>query len=179
MIRIITVQARALLVRAVVCSVSLLAALGPSATLAAPPVRDPFLAELEGQWRFTGTVHGTHVDYIGRGRWVLGDGWLRLNLLDAGKPPAYEADVYLGYDPAAGDYIAHWLDRFGAAGARVVAAGHREGRRLVLDFPYESAAFRDTLTLAADGASGTLLIESKRPGDSWSTFASYEFKRQK
>ncbi len=156
----------------------LLAALAPTGTAAASPARDPFLAALAGQWLFTGTVHGKHVDYVGHGRWVLGGGWLRLNLVDAGKPPAYEADIYLGYDPAAGDYVAHWLDRFGAAGARVVAAGHREGRRLTLDFPYESSAFRDTLTLAADGTSGTLLIQSRGADGNWSTFASYEFKRQ-
>jgi len=155
------------------------AGLGPRVGAAAPSVRDPFLAELAGRWLFTGTVHGQHVDYIGHGRWVLGDGWLRLNLLDTATPPAYEADIYLGYDPAAGDYIAHWLDRFGAAGARVVASGHREGRRLTLDFPYEGSTFRDTLTLATDGASGTLLVESKRADGNWSTFASYTFKRQK
>lgn len=172
-------RVRAVLVSVVACGGLLLAGLGRSASAAAPVARDPFLAELAGKWLFTGTVHGEHVDYVGRGRWVLGNGWLRLNLLDAGKPPAYEADVYLGYDATAGDYIAHWLDRFGAAGARVVAAGHRDGRRLVLDFPYESSTFRDTLTLAVDGASGTLLIESKHADGNWTTFASYEFKRQK
>ena len=177
--RSITDRVRALLACAIGCGVLLLAGSEPSATAAAPVARDPFLAELAGQWLFTGSVHCQHVNYIGRGRWVLGGGWLRLNLLDAGKPQAYAADVYLGYDPAAGDYIAHWLDRFGAAGARVVASGHREGRRLTLDFPYESSAFRDTLTLAADGASGTLLVESKRADGTWSTFASYAFKRQK
>ena len=155
--RRITVRVRTQLACAIGCGVLLLAGFAPAATAAAPAARDPFLDGLAGRWLFTGTVHGQHVDYIGRGRWVLGDGWLRLKLLDAGTPPAYEADVYLGYDAAAGDYIAHWLDRFGAAGARVVASGHREGRRLTLEFPYESSTFRDTLTLAADGASGTLL----------------------
>jgi hypothetical protein len=28
-------------------------------------------------------------------------------------------------------YVAHWLDRFGAAGARVVARGGRRGQQLV------------------------------------------------
>ena len=176
--RSFTISMRRGIVCAVACCLSLLATLGPPPTVAAPMARDPFLAQLSGRWHFTGTVHGQHVDYIGNGRWVLGDGWLRLNLLDASKPPAYEADVYLGYDAAAGDYIAHWLDRFGAAGARVVASGHREGRTLTLDFPYESSTFRDTLTLAVDGASGTLLVESKRADGTWSTFASYEFNRQ-
>jgi len=174
----LTDRARATLAATTPLFALLLAGFAPPAIAAAPPARDPFLDTLAGHWLFTGTIHGKHVEYVGLGRWALGGGWLRLNLLDAGKPPAYEADIYLGYDPAAGDYVAHWLDRFGAAGARVVAAGHREGRRLTLDFPYESSAFRDTLTLAADGTSGTLLIQSKGADGNWSTFASYEFKRQ-
>jgi hypothetical protein len=152
---------------------------GAVASAAAPPGRDQFLAQLAGRWHFDGTVRGKHVDYAVRGRWVLGSGWLDLHLLDVGKPPAYEADLFLGFDPAAGDYIAHWLDRFGAAGARVVATGHRAGRTLVLDFPYPSSPFRDTLTLAADGTSGSFLLESQDASGNWSTFASYAMRRER
>jgi hypothetical protein len=82
-----------------------------------------------------------------------------------------------GFDPKGGDYIAHWLDQFGAAGARVVATGKRDGQTLVLLFPYTEGQFRDTLTLAADGSSGTLLLESQEKDGSWSTFASYTLTR--
>ena len=157
------------------CTWPLLA--GPTAAGAAPG-RDPFLAELAGRWHFAGAVRGKHVDYRVRARWALQDGWLVLHLLDVAKPPAYEADVYLGFDVAAGDYVAHWLDQFGAAGARVTATGRRTGRTLVLDFPYDASAFRDTLTLAADGASGSLLIESREASGAWSTFASYSMQRE-
>jgi hypothetical protein len=37
-----------------------------------------------------------------------------------------KSDVYIGFDAKANDYIAHWLDRFGAPGARVVARGERQ-----------------------------------------------------
>ena len=40
-----------------------------------------------------------------------------------------------------------------------------------------SVAFRDTLALAADGASGSLLLESQQNDGSWSTFASYRLTR--
>jgi hypothetical protein len=46
---------------------------------------------------------------------------------DLSRPSKYQADVYLGFDAKAGDYIAHWLDQFGAAGARVVASGGLRG----------------------------------------------------
>jgi hypothetical protein len=110
---------------------------------------------------------------------VLDDGWLRFALIDRAQPPGYRASVYLGFDAKAGDYVAHWLDRFGAAGARVVATGHREGQTLVLLFPYAESPFRDTLTLSADGTTGTLLLEDQKPDGSWSTFASYAMTRSR
>lgn len=144
-----------------------------------PTVRDPFLAQLAGRWTLSGAVLGKSVRYRGDATWVLDGGWLRLALVDRATPPGYQADVYVGFDSKAGDYIAHWLDRFGAAGARVVATGHRDGQTLVLLFPYDGSPFRDTLTLASDGARGSLLLESQKPDGSWSTFASYTLTRRR
>jgi hypothetical protein len=62
-------------------------------------------------------------------------------MMTAAEAPTYEADLFLGYDRQADDYIGHWLDRFGAAGARVVASGKRQGETLVIQFPYAEAAF--------------------------------------
>lgn len=42
-----------------------------------------------------------------------------------------QADVFIGYDAKAGDFISHWLDQFGAAGARILATGHRDREHLV------------------------------------------------
>lgn len=149
-------------------------------TAAAAPVArpaDPFLAQLAGRWDMTGTVSGKAVHQHGEGRWVLKGAWLCLSIVDDASPPAYVASVYLGFDRKQHDYIAHWLDQFGAPGARVVATGKREGQTLVLLFPYAAGAFRDTFTLAGDGASGTLLLESQAKNGGWSTFASYRLTR--
>jgi hypothetical protein len=151
--------------------------LGAEAAHRARPGRDPFLAQLVGPWDFSGTLRGKPVHYRVEGRWVLHKGWLRLALTDVAKPPAYVAEVYIGFDAHAGDYVAHWLDQFGAEGARVAATGTREGQTLVLSFPYAEGAFRDTLTLAADGSSGSLLIEAQQQDGRWSTFASYTLTR--
>ena len=145
----------------------------------AAPERDAFLDQLAGDWALTGHVRDTPVRYRGRAEWVLEDGWLRFSLVDAAAPPSYAAHVYLSYDPKAGDYVAHWLDRFGAAGARVVGIGHRVDQTLVLTFPYAESTFRDTLTIAADGASGSLLLESRNAAGEWSTFAAYTMKRRR
>jgi len=148
-----------------------------AASAAASPAPDPFLARLVGDWDLTGTIRGQDVHQHAACRWVLRGGWLRLALTDLAKPPGYEASVFFAHDPKAGDYVVHWLDQFGAAGARVVGGGHREGATLVFSFPYAEGAFRDTLTLSADGRSGTLLIEAQGKDGTWSTFASYRMAR--
>jgi hypothetical protein len=99
-------------------------------------------------------------------------------MIDIDSPPQYEADVFLGYDPKAQDYIAHWLDRFGAAGARVVGEGKRTGRQLVMTFPYADGAFRDTFTWQPATDSWSLLIEAQGKSGAWSTFASYTLTRR-
>ena len=154
-----------------------LTVLAPFSADAEPPAATRYLAQLTGDWQMSGTVLGKAVRYRAHGRWVLNDAWLELSMQDVARPPHYQAQLYIGYDGKAGDYVAHWLDQFGAAGARVVASGERHERTLVLNFPYAEGAFRDTLTLAADSASGTLLLEAQRSDGSWSTFASYRMLR--
>jgi len=99
-------------------------------------------------------------------------------MIDLAAPPGYEADVYIGYDAKAHDFVAHWMDRFGAAGSRVVAQGERQGEKLVLTFPYSEGAFRDTFTWFAASDSWTLLLEAQGANGAWSTFASYTLTRE-
>jgi len=125
----------------------------------------------------TGTLLGKPVKYRARGERILQGGFLRLHMIDAADPPTYEADLFLGYDAHAGDYIGHWLDRFGAAGARVVASGKREGETLVIQFPYAEATFRDTFVYAPSLQSWSLLIESQKPSGEWSQFSTFALVR--
>jgi hypothetical protein len=143
----------------------------------AAPVKDAFLGRLAGNWDMKGSLGGKPVHYRAVGRWLLNNSWMCLTMIDVARPPAYQASVYFGFDAKADDYIAHWLDQFGAAGARIVGTGRLEGDKLVLLFPYAEGAFRDTLSLALDGRTGTLLIESRSADSSWSTFASYRLTR--
>lgn len=126
-----------------------------------------------------GTVRGKPVRYTADGDRVLQGGFMRLHLVDAAIPPKYEADIYLGFDARRNDYVVHWLDRFGAAGARVVGAGSRDGERLLIRFPYEDGAFRNTWSREVGADSWTLLIEAQQPDGAWSTFANYRLTRER
>ena len=141
------------------------------------PDDNAFLDGLQGSWVMSGTLGGKPVRYRADGQRVLQAGFIELHMIDTGSPPGYEADVFIGFDPKAHDYIAHWLDRFGAAGARVVAQGRRVGEQLVITFPYADGPFRDTFTWRVATKSWSLLLESQTAGGSWSTFASYTLTR--
>jgi len=133
---------------------------------------------LQGHWNMEGTVMGEPVRYRAEGARVLQGGFLRLHMIDANSPPQYEAAVYIGYDVKAKEYIAHWLDGFGAAGARVVGSGSRAGDRIAIHYPYSSGTFRNMFTWRPVRRDWTLLIESQQRDGTWSTFASYTLRRE-
>jgi len=139
----------------------------------APSADNAYLDGLQGKWDMTGTIMGKPVSYHAQGHRVLQGGFLRLHMLDTGAAPNYEADLFLGYDARDRDYIGHWLDRFGAAGARVVASGKRDGETLVIQFPYAEGAFKDTFTFDPKSHTWTLIIDSQAAGGTWSNFATY------
>jgi hypothetical protein len=140
-------------------------------------VDDAYLDGLRGSWLMDGTYAGKPVRYRADGQRVLKGGFMRIHMVDVASPPQYEADLFIGYDPKANDYIAHWLDQFGAAGARVVARGDRQGQRLVLIFPYAEGAFRDTFTWQPATTSWSLLLEFQHSDGSWTTSGSYTLTR--
>jgi hypothetical protein len=148
----------------------------PSVTVAAD---NAYIDALQGHWVMEGTLLGKPVHYIAEGRRVLQNGFLEFHMMDQDEPPKYEASVFIGFDPKAKDYVAHWLDRFGAAGARVVATGSRDGDRLILLFPYPDGAFRDTFIRKAASDAWSLLLEAQGADGSWSTFAQYTITRSR
>ena len=141
-------------------------ALRTHADSAGGPDDNAYLDKLQGSWEMAGTLGGKAVHYHANGERVLKGGFLRLHMIDAEPTPTYEADVFIGFDAQRHDFIAHWLDRFGAAGARVVASGRRA-----------SGAFRDTFTFMPQSDAWSLLLESQKPDGTWSTFATYTLTR--
>jgi hypothetical protein len=150
--------------------------LGHAATPASK-ADDAYLNHLQGSWVMDGAYGGKPARYRADGQRVLKGGFLKLHMIDAATPPQYEADLFLGFDPKANDYIAHWLDNFGAAGARVVARGERQGQTLTITFPYAEGAFRDTFTWQPAAKSWSLLMETQGSDAAWKTIANFTLTR--
>jgi hypothetical protein len=161
--------------------VLLAARLSPLANAGTPPeagdADNAYLEELLGKWDMTGWMGKKALHYHAVGERVLQGGFLRVHMIDASADPKYEADVYIGVDPEQHDFIAHWLDRFGAAGARVVGVGKRNNEQMIIVFPYAGGNFRDTFTFSPDSKTWSLLLESQKPDGSWTTFATYSMAR--
>jgi hypothetical protein len=144
---------------------------------AAPDPDNSLLDAMSGDWLVSGTTQGKPTTYALHGQRMLKGGFVRLDMIDTKTPPQYQATVYIGYDANKHDYIAHWLDQYGAAGARVVGEGHRNGNSLIILFPYEEGAFRDTFTYDAPAKTWSWLFESQDKTGKWSVFGKYDMRR--
>jgi hypothetical protein len=162
---------------ALMLAVSISSLAQAAAAQAVADADNAYLEKLLGKWDMTGTMGSTALRYHAVAEHVLQNGFLRLHMIDAAADPKYEADVYIGFDSEQHDYIVHWLDRFGASGARVVGTGKRKDAQLIVMFPYTSGNFRDTFTLMPDSNTWSLLLESQKSDGTWSTFATYALAR--
>ena len=103
-------------------------------------------------------------------------GW-SLSIVDAARPPQYQARILISADRRAHDYVFHWLDQFGAAGARVVGIGTRDKTVLNATFPYAEGAFRNTWEYHPADRTWTLVIDGQRKDGTWYRFADYKMSR--
>lgn len=82
--------------------------------LAHGAVRDALLDHFAGRWVLTGTIAGRATTRDVTAEWVLGDRYLRVHQVarerDAAGAPTYQADVYIGQDPATHERTCVWLD---------------------------------------------------------------------
>jgi hypothetical protein len=139
---------------------------------------DSLLGRLVGHWQMTGAVRGQPASYNLDATRVLQGSFVELHMEDVGQPPAYEARVFIGVDSAGGRYIAHWLDRFGAAYSIPHATGGARGDSLWLDFPYPSGAFRDTFVYDRRTDTWYFRLEAADSAGGWGLFAEYQVRRR-
>lgn len=139
---------------------------------------DALLEHLVGRWRMTGSVRGKPVTYTMDGTRVLQRQFVELHMLDASRRPDYEARVFIGVDSTASRYIAHWLDRFGAAYSIPHATGEARGDTLLLSFPYADGAFRDTFVYHRPTDSWRFRLEAADSTGGWSLFAEYDVRHR-
>ena len=139
---------------------------------------DALLERLVGRWTMVGFVRGKPVTYTLDAARVLQGRFVELHMEDVNRPPAYEARVFIGVDSARGRYIAHWLDKFGAAFSIPHATGEARGDTLLLTFPYPGGAFRDTFVYDQTRDVWHFRLEAADTTNGWRLFAEYQVRRR-
>jgi len=136
---------------------------------AATGLKDDFLDALVGRWRLSGTMVDGPVENDLSARWVLGHQFVEMHWIDVKRPPEYEAQVLIGWDPARREYVAHWCDTFGG-GYSAVGRGARVGQRVEFRFDYPSGPFFNTFTHDPIANSWTFRGENGKPDGSRTLF---------
>jgi len=137
------------------------------------------LGHLAGHWSMQGTVLKKPVEYTADGTWTLQEQFLSFHMKDVSMPPRYEANLLIGIDSARGEFVAHWLDSFGGAGARVVGFGPLAADSVGILYPYAEGRFSNSFGCNRARDTWTLLIESQESTDTWSVFARYAIVRKR
>jgi hypothetical protein len=122
-------------------------------------VEDPFLDNLVGRWDIERKMRGTVVHNALDVEWVLQHRFVRLHMKDVADPPKYEAMVLIGFDPAAGRYVAHWADVFGAQYS-AIGYGKRSGDAVEFVFQYPEGPFYNTFTWNPGSRTWKMLLEN-------------------
>lgn len=86
------------------------------------------LDHLAGQWVLQGTIAGKQTTHDVQAEWVLKREYLRLREVsrekDAKDDPAYEAIVFVSWDPKTQEYICLWLDSTTGGGLSAQGIAH-------------------------------------------------------
>lgn len=96
-----------------------------------PTFTDLLLDRFAGTWVLRGTIGGDATTHDVTAEWVLQHQYLRVHEVarerDAQGRPAYEADVYIGWDPQTNQYVCVWLDVFGGISTQSLGRATRQG----------------------------------------------------
>lgn len=141
------------------------------------PFRDSLFDRLTGTWFMSGAVGSQPAGYTLQADWVLNHQFLRLEMRDTARAPAYEAIVFIGRDNLSERYVAHWLDVFGGRWSETLGYGTRAGQAVEFVFEYPDGPFRTTF---AQGPGGDWSVEMRQrtPAGTWRAFAHYTLQRR-
>jgi len=121
-----------------------------------PTFNDALLDRFAGNWVLQGTIAKKQTTHDVSAEWVLGHQYLRIHEISREKnnkgQPAYEANVYIGWDPASGEYACVWLDTWGGASTQSLGRAKRKGDLIPFLFTDKDGSLFHTTFLYDMGA---------------------------
>jgi predicted RNA methylase len=113
-------------------------------------LQDSLLDALTGTWSVSGTVRNWPIKYALTSEWTLKHQFVRLDMRDERKPSTYEASVFIGYDEANTQYVAHWLDAWGGHFSETLGFGVPVASGIRFTFEYPDGPCETVFTLQQD-----------------------------
>ena len=113
-------------------------------------LQDPLLEHMIGKWILQGTMAGRETTHDIDVEWILGHRYVQLHEVarekKASGEAAYEATVFLGWDPPSSQYACLWLDVTGIGGLSAQAIGHapKSTDKMAFLFKYDCGIFHTT-----------------------------------
>ena len=104
---------------------------------------EELLERLGGNWVLSGKLAGKETTHDISADWPLNHGYLRLHEISREKKPsgeaAYEAIVFIAYNPKTKDYTCLWLDSTSNEGLNAEGFGHAKRSENSLPFVFRDA----------------------------------------
>ena len=139
--------------------------------------KDDLLDNLAGEWKLVRKMQGRISEHVVKADWVLNHQFLRIQMRHVENPPAYEATVFIGWDPMQERYVVHWLDVFGGRSSQTLGYGTRNGNTIKFAFAYPEHPFVNTFSWSPEAKTWSFLMQQKNPNKSWSVFAEDNLSR--
>jgi hypothetical protein len=133
---------------------------------------EALLDRMVGKWVLRGTIAGKETTHDIDAAWVLNREYVRLHEVSRDRSTngqtAYEAIVFIGWDPRSGEYSCLWLDS--TSGGGLSAAGIAHGKRSgdTIPFVFNLAAgdtFHNTFIYDRDNGTWKWVLDDETGGN--------------
>lgn len=167
----------------ILSTLSLLIGLSWYAASQQPQRQDSFLDHMTGHWVLSGTIAGRQTTQDVDADWVLNREYIRLHEISRDKSPGgspnYEAIVFLGWDPATGEYTLLWLDTTSGSGLNspVIGRGKLSGDQINFLFKSHEGDFHTTFAYDKSSDTWKWIMDGEQDGK-LSPFARVTLARQ-
>lgn len=119
---------------------------------------DELIGHLAGEWDLVRQIRGKTVRNTVTASWILNHQFMQVRMRDADSPPAYEAQVLIGYRADRSEYVALWADTWGGQYS-AMGRGTRHGNAIEFRFEYDDGPFFNTF--AWDAATGRWIFRGE------------------
>jgi hypothetical protein len=133
--------------------------------------QDALLDKMSGRWKMTGTIRSKTVEHSVEAQWILNHQFLQVHEKDVATPPAYEANVMIGYDNTSERYVNHWIDAGGGRFSETLGYGTRTVDEIEFVFEYPDGPFHTIFRWIADKKQWQWQMRTKNGAGKWVEFA--------